>query len=44
VSLIEKGRCYNYIAYIYILFICKQVFDVDMYGFKIKDDKENQNI
>jgi hypothetical protein len=29
-------------AYMDILFICKQVFNIDIYGFKIRDDKGNQ--
>jgi hypothetical protein len=41
-SHVEKGCFYDYMAYMDILFICKQVFNVDIYGFKIKDDKWNQ--
>jgi len=41
-SHVEKGCFYDYMAYMDILFICKQVFNVDIYGFKIKDDKRNQ--
>jgi hypothetical protein len=40
-SHVEKGCFYDYMAYMDILFICKQVFNVDIYGFKIKDDKWN---
>lgn len=35
---IEKGCCYDYMIYMDILFICKQVFVVNIYGFRIKDD------
>lgn len=31
----------DYISYIDILFICKQIFDINSYDFKIKDEKEN---
>ena len=41
-SHVEKGCFYDYMAYMDILFICKQVFNVDIYGFKIRDDKWNQ--
>lgn len=33
---IEKGCLYDYMAYIDILFICEQVFDINFYGFEIK--------
>lgn len=36
---IEKGCCYDYMIYMDILFIWKQVFVVNIYGFRIKDDK-----
>ena len=38
-SRVEKCCFYDYMD---ILFICKQVFNVDIYGFKIRDDKVNQ--
>jgi len=41
-SHVEKGCFYDCMAYMDILFICKQVFNVDIYGFKIRDDKWNQ--
>jgi len=41
-SQVEKGCFYDYMAYMDILFICKQVFNIDIYGFKIRDDKGNQ--
>ena len=31
----------DYISYIDILFICKQIFDINSHGFKIKNEKEN---
>jgi hypothetical protein len=40
-SHVEKGCFYDYMAYKDILFICKQVFNIDIYGFKIRDDKGN---
>jgi len=32
----------NYISYINILFIYKQVYDVDFNGFQIRDDRKNK--
>jgi len=37
-----KRNCYSYyISYINIMFICKQVYNVNLHGFNIKDYKEN---
>lgn len=34
----------KYMSYIDLLFICKQVYDIDSYGFSIRDDKGNKII
>jgi hypothetical protein len=41
-SYIEKNQGFEYIFYIDMLFICKQVFDIDLHDFHIRDDKGNK--
>ena len=39
--MLKKSWCYDYIAYMDIWFMYMQFFGINLYGFQIRDDKEN---